>query len=128
MGAGKFAALYFGSWFAIIILVAMLGQVAAIVYLVWLGFKLWLGYQRAANIGWRPYACLWVLLPFIGALVLACFKTGEGLKRKKVDESGSGMPKPKDPTDISNERKAYVIIAIILLATIAIVGDYYFGS
>lgn len=81
MGAGKFAALYFGSWFAIIILVAMLGQVAAIAYLVWLGFKLWLGYQRAINIGWRPSACLWVLLPFLGALVLACHKTGEGSKR-----------------------------------------------
>lgn len=81
MKAGKFAGLYFGSWVAYAMALAVMGQAGAILIPVWFGFKLWIGYLRAVNIGWGPVASLLVILPFIGAIVLACYKTGEGAKR-----------------------------------------------
>lgn len=84
MGSGKFTGLYFGSWFAISILSLILCPGGLLLVPFWFGFKLWIGYQRAANIGWNGYAAAWVLLPFLGAIVLACHKTGEGMKRVKA--------------------------------------------
>ncbi len=83
MKAGKFAGLYIASWFVILLLVGMLGPAGVLLVPFWFGYKLWIGYQRAVNIGWSGYASLLVLLPFLGAIVLACHKTGEGAKKVK---------------------------------------------
>ena len=111
IGAGKFAGLYLGSWIVYVLLVGMMGGLEHCVFPMlplWFGFKLWLGYQRAINIGWKPWTCILVLIPFIGAIVMACYKTGEGAKKVRGSQSQVPTFQPTNPPEFPPDKPLQV--------------------